>query len=54
MINCNPCMLQAPSAGGILVGLGDGSVRLVSTGISPATWSAAITPNDGLTLGNDW
>jgi len=52
--NCNPCMLQAPSAGGILVGLGDGSVRAVSTGISAATWANAVVPNDGNTLGNDW
>jgi len=52
--NCNPCMLQAPSAGVILVGLGDGSVRSVSTGISPTTWAAAVQPNDGVPLGSDW
>jgi len=52
--NCNPCLLQAPSAGGILVGLGDGSVRSVSTGVSAATWGNAIQPNDGNPLGSDW
>jgi prepilin-type N-terminal cleavage/methylation domain-containing protein len=51
---CNPCMLQGPNSGGILVGLGDGSVRMVSTGISQTTWALAVTPNDGLTLGSDW
>jgi hypothetical protein len=51
---CNPCMLQAPNAAGLQVGLGDGSVRMVSTGISQFTWSVAVTPNDGLTLGSDW
>jgi prepilin-type N-terminal cleavage/methylation domain-containing protein len=51
---CNPCMLQAPSDGGILVGLGDGSVRLVSNGISQVTWARAVSPNDGNVLGPDW
>jgi prepilin-type N-terminal cleavage/methylation domain-containing protein len=51
---CNPCMLQAPNAAGLQVGLGDGSVRMVSTGVSQFTWSLAVTPNDGLTLGSDW
>jgi prepilin-type N-terminal cleavage/methylation domain-containing protein len=51
---CNPCSLQATYAGGILVGLGDGSVRLVSSGVSVTTWANAITPNDGAPLGSDW
>jgi prepilin-type N-terminal cleavage/methylation domain-containing protein len=51
---CNPCMLQGPNAGGILVGLGDGSVRLVSTAISQTTWQNAVNPADGNTLGPDW
>ena len=52
--SCNPCMLQGPHSGGILVGLGDGSVRLVSTSISQNTWANAVSPNDGNTLGPDW
>jgi prepilin-type N-terminal cleavage/methylation domain-containing protein len=52
--NCNPCMVQSMSAGGIIVGLGDGSVRLVSTAISPTTWANAIMPADGNPLGSDW
>jgi prepilin-type N-terminal cleavage/methylation domain-containing protein len=51
---CNPCRLQGPNAGGILVGLGDGSVRMVSSGVSQTTWNLAVTPNDGLVLGSDW
>ena len=39
---------------GALVGLGDGSVRMVSTGISAQTWASAVSPNDGTPLGNDW
>jgi prepilin-type N-terminal cleavage/methylation domain-containing protein len=52
--NCNPCMVQSMSAGGIVVGLGDGSVRLVNTTISATTWANAIMPADGNTLGSDW
>jgi hypothetical protein len=32
----------------------DGSVRGVSAGISPTTWSRAIQADDGFPLGNDW
>ena len=51
---CSPCMLQGMYPSGILVGLGDGSVRLVSTGISPVTWANAVQPADGNVLGSDW
>jgi prepilin-type N-terminal cleavage/methylation domain-containing protein/prepilin-type processing-associated H-X9-DG protein len=40
--------------GGINVGMGDGSVRLVAGGVSPTTWWAALTPASGDILGNDW
>jgi prepilin-type N-terminal cleavage/methylation domain-containing protein len=52
--NCNPCLLQAMTAAGITVGLGDGSVRNVSGNISPATWMSAVLPADGVPLGPDW
>jgi prepilin-type N-terminal cleavage/methylation domain-containing protein len=52
--NCNPCMLQGPWPGGIQVSLADGSVRLVSSSITAATWAAAVQPADGLPLGSDW
>jgi hypothetical protein len=52
--NCNACLLQGPWGGGILVALGDGSARLVSTGISAQTWTNAVRPDDGNTLGSDW
>jgi prepilin-type processing-associated H-X9-DG protein len=44
----------SPHTGGIQVGMGDGSVRLVSQGVSAFTWGAAITPAAGDVLGNDW
>jgi hypothetical protein len=51
---CNPCLIQGSWAGGTLVGLGDGSVRLVSGGVSQQTWANAVSPNDGNVLGSDW
>jgi prepilin-type N-terminal cleavage/methylation domain-containing protein len=38
----------------VLVGLADGSVRNVTSGITAATWWSAITPNGGETLGSNW
>jgi prepilin-type N-terminal cleavage/methylation domain-containing protein len=51
---CVPQLLQAFSAAGIQVALGDGSVRIISPGISNVTWGRAIDPQDGLPLGQDW
>jgi prepilin-type N-terminal cleavage/methylation domain-containing protein len=51
---CDPSRAQAPRSAGIMTLLGDASVRLVSTGVSPATWWAACTPSGGETLGSDW
>ncbi len=40
---------------GILLGLGDGSVRMISAGqITFTTWSNALDPADGMVLGPDW
>jgi hypothetical protein len=36
------------------VALADGSVRTLSAGMAPATWAAALTPNGGEILTNDW
>jgi hypothetical protein len=36
------------------VGLGDGSVRGVSAGMSVTTWANACNPNDGAALGSNW
>jgi len=51
---CDPTRLQAASPGGMLSLLMDGSVRSVSTSVTLNTLSRAFTPNDNLTLGNDW
>jgi prepilin-type N-terminal cleavage/methylation domain-containing protein/prepilin-type processing-associated H-X9-DG protein len=52
--NCSNLNLQGPYAGGIMVGMADGHVRLVNSGVSPTTWTYAVYPNDGQVLGSDW
>jgi prepilin-type N-terminal cleavage/methylation domain-containing protein len=50
------CMCRAVSGhtGGINVGMGDGSTRFLSQGISGGTWMYAVTPASGDLLGSDW
>jgi prepilin-type N-terminal cleavage/methylation domain-containing protein len=38
----------------VLAGLGDGSVRPLTQGMSQPTYNIALVPNDGLVLGPDW
>ncbi len=51
---CEYRLPTSPHTGGIMVLMGDGSTRLVSQGISQATWWYACTPSGGETLGSDW
>jgi prepilin-type N-terminal cleavage/methylation domain-containing protein len=37
-----------------IVGMGDGSVRAVSSGVGNNTWTDAVLPADGNPLGSDW
>jgi prepilin-type N-terminal cleavage/methylation domain-containing protein len=51
------CILMTASTGhtaGIMAGLGDGSVRMCTQGMSVTTWWEAVVPNDGLPMGQDW
>ncbi len=52
--SCNPDNVQAMSAAGCMIGMCDGSVRNVTTSISPSTWYRATWPQDGLPMGSDW
>jgi hypothetical protein len=52
--NCDSIRPQSPHSGGIMVGLGDGSVRFLSAGLSTTTWTRVCDPRDGNPLGNDW
>ncbi|HZT80378.1 MAG TPA: DUF1559 domain-containing protein [Gemmataceae bacterium] len=51
---CDPNLPQSLFPGGINVGMADGSVRFVSSQISPLTWWYATVPNDGMPLGADF
>jgi hypothetical protein len=51
---CDKSRLQSFHTGVVAVGLGDGSVKLVSSGVSQKTWHSAIMPADGTPLGADW
>jgi prepilin-type N-terminal cleavage/methylation domain-containing protein len=53
-IACDPQFPQTPHVGGMLAGLGDGSVRTVSPTISQWTFAAACTPAGQETLAADW
>src|SRR5262249_10147269 len=52
--SCDPRRPNGPHPGAMQVGLGDGSVRSLSSGISLNTFRLACIPNDGQPLGNDW
>ena len=52
--NCDYTVTQTAHTSAMQVGLGDGSVRSVSGGISAATWRAACDHDDGIPLGSDW
>jgi prepilin-type N-terminal cleavage/methylation domain-containing protein len=51
---CDVTVTQTPHSAGMPVGLGDGSVRMVSASISVTTWVNANTPLNGTPLGSDW
>lgn len=51
---CNGTRASSLHDAVINVGLGDGSVRTISAGISYQTWWAALTPAAGDFLGNNW
>jgi prepilin-type N-terminal cleavage/methylation domain-containing protein len=38
----------------VLAGMGDGSVRNLTSGLSPYTYNLALIPNDSMPLGSDW
>jgi prepilin-type N-terminal cleavage/methylation domain-containing protein/prepilin-type processing-associated H-X9-DG protein len=48
------CRATSPHTGGINVGMADGSVHMVTQGISGLTWFYACNPQDGVPLGPDW
>ena len=53
-IPCDPRVAQTPHVGGMLVGLGDGSVRSLAPTMSDWTYWAAVTPAGNETPYTDW
>jgi prepilin-type N-terminal cleavage/methylation domain-containing protein len=51
---CDRRVASSPHTAGMNVGLGDGSVRFLSAGISANTWWQALTPAGGEVLNSDW
>jgi prepilin-type N-terminal cleavage/methylation domain-containing protein len=54
LTGCTYTTIQTPHREGMVVGMGDGSIRIVSVGISNRTWEWACYPNDGNVLPADW
>jgi prepilin-type N-terminal cleavage/methylation domain-containing protein len=52
--NCNYALAQTPHRAGMVVCLGDGSVRTVAPSISQSTWQAVLTPAAEDVPGTDW
>jgi hypothetical protein len=52
--NCDVFLASTAHTGGMVVAIADGSVRLLPSGMSPATWWAACTPAGGEVNGPDW
>ena len=51
---CDPSRASSGHTQGIIVGVGDGSARLLSKDISAVTWWAICTPAGGEVLDPDW
>jgi prepilin-type N-terminal cleavage/methylation domain-containing protein len=51
---CDHNLPQAVHSAGLLVSLGDGSVRTIAPSVTPETYWAAVTPAGGEILGSDW
>jgi hypothetical protein len=52
--DCNAYVPNSPYKTGILVAMGDGSVRFLSGTVSESTFWSAVTPAGGEVLGGDW
>jgi len=51
---CDPFRASGPHTAGILVGMGDGSIRMCNSSMSITTWWLACYPSDGLPMPSDW
>jgi type II secretory pathway pseudopilin PulG len=51
---CDGNRSSSNHSAGVMVGMGDGSTRLVGASVSGTTWFAALTPDNNDILGPDW
>src|SRR5262249_5110780 len=51
---CDSNLAQTPHPGGMLTGMGDGSVRSICASVSGKAWWDSCTPAGNEVLGNDW
>jgi prepilin-type N-terminal cleavage/methylation domain-containing protein len=54
LIDCAGTYTTTHHPGAMVVGMADGSVRVVTPSVSGATWWAACTPAGGEVIGPDW
>lgn len=52
--DCDPRLAQTPHSGGMLVGMGDGGVRILARGMREDVYWALVTPAGGETVDIDW
>jgi prepilin-type N-terminal cleavage/methylation domain-containing protein len=52
--NCDPTRASTDHPSGIVVGLADGSVRILAEGMSGDTWWTALTPSGDDVFDSDW
>jgi len=52
--SCDYRLASAPRSSGIQVCMGDGSVKMIGSGITGQIWYAGLTPDGGEVLGSDW
>jgi prepilin-type N-terminal cleavage/methylation domain-containing protein/prepilin-type processing-associated H-X9-DG protein len=50
---CDNWRAQSGHAGGVNIAMGDGSCRLIRSGVSQLTWRLLMLPQDGQTIGAD-
>jgi prepilin-type N-terminal cleavage/methylation domain-containing protein len=51
---CDPDLPQTPHASGMLLGMGDGSVRTIAPGVRPSIFWALVTPAGGEVIPAEW
>jgi hypothetical protein len=51
---CKPGIASSAHTAGIMAALGDGSVRICTSGMSPTTWWQAMVPDDWSPMASDW